>query len=159
MAEIRSSRLSDWWRSGDAQLLKRTAIGAYFGSYALIALGAREAINVLLAALPGTVRPPLIAPLPTTLGLPTSVAWSLTSLAIAIAAVAAVAGSPAVDLRNWTRVAERTARAERTTTERCAGSSRPDDDASADADRDRSAAPTTDGGWPGNWQTKEREES
>ncbi|EJN58112.1 hypothetical protein [Halogranum rubrum] len=87
------------WRSvvTEAQALNRrrlkyVGIATYFGVYALIALGLRRSLNTLLQSLPLAIRPGPLVPIDALLGLPTSVAWGLTSLCAAILAVATVAG-------------------------------------------------------------------
>lgn len=71
--------------------LKHVGIVTYFGVYALIALGLRRWLNTLFRSLPPLVRPAPLAPIETVLGLPTSVAWGLTSLSIALLVVGLVA--------------------------------------------------------------------
>lgn len=71
--------------------LKYVGIVTYFGVYALIALGLRRGLNTLLQSLPPAVRPGPLVPLDALLGLPTSVAWGLTSLCAALLAVGGVA--------------------------------------------------------------------
>lgn len=71
--------------------LKYVGIATYFGVYALIALGARHGVNWAFRSLPGVVRPAPLAPLDVSLGLPTSVAWGITSLSVALLTVSLVA--------------------------------------------------------------------
>jgi hypothetical protein len=82
--------LGSWRRHVDGRRLKRVGVLTYFGVYAAIFLGAREAVNVALAALPVSVGPEPLPPLAATLGLPVSVAWSVVSFAVALVAVGAV---------------------------------------------------------------------
>ncbi|SEP21989.1 hypothetical protein SAMN04487948_12265 [Halogranum amylolyticum] len=86
------------WRSMVAGLqslntrrLKHVGIVTYFGVYALIALGIRRGLNSMFQSLPQTVRPAPLLPLDVLFGLPTSVAWSLTSLGVALFTVGVVA--------------------------------------------------------------------
>lgn len=86
------------WRSVVAELqslntrrLKHVGIVTYFGVYALIALGIRRGLNSMFQSLPQTVRPAPLLPLDVLFGLPTSVAWSLTSLGVALFTVVVVA--------------------------------------------------------------------
>lgn len=72
--------------------LKRVGIVTYFGFYALIALGMRRGVNELLQWLPDDIRPALLAPLDSVFGLPTSIAWSITSLTVSLSVIAVVAG-------------------------------------------------------------------
>lgn len=86
------SRLAAVARRLNTRRLKRVGILTYFGFYALVALGLRRLVNRLLRAFPESLRPAPLAPLDATFGLPTSIAWSLTSLAVALLTVTAVAG-------------------------------------------------------------------
>ena len=78
-------------RALDTRRLKYVGIATYFGVYALIALGIRRGVNTALQSLPPAFRPAPLAPLDALFGLPTSVAWSLTSLSVAFLAVGVVA--------------------------------------------------------------------
>lgn len=86
------------WQSIAAQVqalntrrLKYVGIATYFSVYALIALGIRRGVNALLQSLPQVVRPAPLVPVDAFLGLPTSVAWGLTSLSAALLTVGIVA--------------------------------------------------------------------
>lgn len=63
----------------DTTFLKRVGVVTYFGVYAAIALGGRAVLNAATGTLPPFVRPPALAPLHVTLGLPRSFAWGLVS--------------------------------------------------------------------------------
>jgi hypothetical protein len=77
-------------RSLNTRRLKHVGIVTYFGVYALIALGLRRGVNSVFQSLPATVRPAPLLPLDVLFGLPTSVAWSLTSLSAALFAIVVV---------------------------------------------------------------------
>lgn len=77
-------------RSLNTRRLKHVGIVTYFGVYALIALGLRRGVNSVFQSLPTIVRPAPLLPLDVLFGLPTSVAWSLTSLSAALFAIAVV---------------------------------------------------------------------
>jgi hypothetical protein len=82
--------LRAWWRAVDGDRLRHVSILTYFGTYGLILLGGREAVNAVLGVLPAAVRPGPLPPLATVLNLPVSVAWGVTSFAVALVAVALV---------------------------------------------------------------------
>ncbi|MFC4356914.1 hypothetical protein ACFO0N_03010 [Halobium salinum] len=82
--------LRSWWGRVDRDRLRQVGIVSYFGAYALILLGARDAVNAALAALPSGLDLGPVPPLSAALGLPVSVAWSLASAVVALIAVGAV---------------------------------------------------------------------
>lgn len=91
MTEPFPDRIGRWRRALDLTRLRYVGIGAYFLCYGLIAVGLCRDINRLLRMLPASVRPLPIAPVATTVGLPTSVSWGVVSFVVASLAVIATA--------------------------------------------------------------------
>ncbi|WP_255196927.1 hypothetical protein [Halorarius litoreus] len=76
----------------DTSVLKRTGIFTYFGVYALIALDDQfQYVRAGWLAIPPAVRPPPMPPLHEVLGLYKSFGWALTSVAVTLTVVGAMA--------------------------------------------------------------------